>query len=126
MSPAVLPFRTHRRSPGIARSVVLVAMMAMSVACGSDSKAEVVRIEPETGSPTGEARAVEDKGRDGFIELSTDADDPKVAALPPMGFNQYNHFGLHIDEVTMREVADAMVANGMRDAGYVYVNIDDS
>jgi alpha-galactosidase len=30
-----------------------------------------------------------------------------------------------VSEQLMRETADAMVANGMRDAGYVYLNIDD-
>lgn len=49
-----------------------------------------------------------------------------TATGPPMGFNHYNNFGNAINESTMREIADAMVRNGMRDAGYVYLNIDDS
>ncbi|ONH28995.1 hypothetical protein BL253_18090 [Pseudofrankia asymbiotica] len=49
-----------------------------------------------------------------------------VSAGPPMGFNHYNHFGNGVTEATVREIADAMVRNGMRAAGYVYVNIDDS
>jgi alpha-galactosidase len=49
-----------------------------------------------------------------------------IAAVPPMGFNHYNHFGNSVTESVMREIVDAMVANGMRDAGYRYVNIDDS
>jgi alpha-galactosidase len=47
-------------------------------------------------------------------------------AGPPMGFNHYNAFGNAVDEAKIREVADAMVRNGMRDAGYSYVNLDDS
>ena len=42
-----------------------------------------------------------------------------------MGWNSWNHYGCEIDEALIRRTADAMVANGMRDAGYVYVNIDD-
>jgi alpha-galactosidase len=42
-----------------------------------------------------------------------------------MGWNSYNHFRLKIDDKTIREVADAISANGMKDAGYVYINIDD-
>jgi alpha-galactosidase len=42
-----------------------------------------------------------------------------------MGWNSWNKFADKIDEATVRQVADAMVASGLRDAGYVYVNIDD-
>jgi alpha-galactosidase len=48
-----------------------------------------------------------------------------VARLPPMGWNAWNHFHDDIDDKTVREVADAIVATGMRDAGYTYINIDD-
>lgn len=50
---------------------------------------------------------------------------PGLAATPPMGWNSWNHYGCEINEALIRQTADAMVANGMRDAGYVYVNIDD-
>ncbi len=49
-----------------------------------------------------------------------------LAKTPPMGWNSWNLFGEKIDDKTVREIADAMVASGMRDAGYVYVNIDDT
>ncbi len=49
----------------------------------------------------------------------------QLAPTPPMGWNSWNKFGCDIDENLIRETADAMVASGMRDAGYVYVNIDD-
>jgi len=49
----------------------------------------------------------------------------ELARTPPMGWNSWNHYGCSIDEDLIRRTADAMVANGMRDAGYVYVNIDD-
>ena len=48
-----------------------------------------------------------------------------LAPTPPMGWNSWNKFGCKIDEKLMRETADAMVASGMRDAGYRYLNIDD-
>ena len=48
-----------------------------------------------------------------------------IAQTPPMGWNSWNHFGCNIDEKLIRATADAMVANGMRDAGYAYVNLDD-
>ena len=52
--------------------------------------------------------------------------DNGLARTPPMGWNSWNHFRGQVDDATVRTIADAMVANGMRDAGYVYVNIDDT
>jgi alpha-galactosidase len=51
---------------------------------------------------------------------------PDVAVTPPMGWNSWNHFAAKIDDATVRAQADAMVASGMRDAGYRYINIDDT
>ena len=48
------------------------------------------------------------------------------AQTPPMGWNSWNHFRDKVDDATIRAQADAMVSSGMRDAGYVYINIDDT
>ena len=48
-----------------------------------------------------------------------------LALTPPMGFNTWNTFATNINEVLLRETADTMVKNGMRDAGYNYIVIDD-
>jgi alpha-galactosidase len=48
-----------------------------------------------------------------------------VALTPPMGWNSWNKFGCDVTEQLVRETADAMVASGMRDAGYVFLVIDD-
>jgi len=49
-----------------------------------------------------------------------------LAKTPPMGWNSWNLFAEKIDDQTVRTMADAMVTSGMRDAGYIYVNIDDT
>ncbi len=49
-----------------------------------------------------------------------------LARTPPMGWNSWNRFASRVDDATVRQVADAMARNGMRDAGYIYVNIDDT
>jgi alpha-galactosidase len=49
-----------------------------------------------------------------------------LALTPPMGWNSWNQFQDHADDQLIREIADALVSSGMRDAGYVYVNIDDA
>ena len=48
-----------------------------------------------------------------------------LAATPPMGWNSWCRYGTGINEELIKKVADAMVATGMRDAGYVYVGLDD-
>ncbi|GGY59322.1 glycoside hydrolase family 27 protein [Pseudoduganella albidiflava] len=49
----------------------------------------------------------------------------ELAKTPQMGWNTWNTFACDIDEQLIRESADALVSSGMREAGYVYVNIDD-
>lgn len=48
-----------------------------------------------------------------------------LALTPPMGWNSWNKFACNVDENLIKQMADAMVANGMKDAGYTYLNIDD-
>jgi alpha-galactosidase len=52
--------------------------------------------------------------------------DPTLAATPPMGWNSWNHFAGKVDDADVRAAADYMVSSGMKAAGYVYVNIDDT
>ncbi len=47
-----------------------------------------------------------------------------LAFTPPMGWSTWNHFHHDISDALVRAQADALVSSGMRDAGYVYVNID--
>lgn len=42
-----------------------------------------------------------------------------------MGWNSWRHFGCNVSEALIRQTADALVASGMREAGYRYVVIDD-
>ncbi|HUE82093.1 MAG TPA: glycoside hydrolase family 27 protein [Pyrinomonadaceae bacterium] len=49
----------------------------------------------------------------------------RLALTPPMGWNSWNKFGCDVDEKLIRETADAMVASGMKAAGYQYIVIDD-
>jgi hypothetical protein len=48
-----------------------------------------------------------------------------LALTPPMGWNSWNTFAANIDEDLIKGTADTMIANGMRDAGYVYLVVDD-
>ncbi len=54
------------------------------------------------------------------------AQGPVLAATPPMGWNSWNWFAEKVTDKDVRQAADLLVSSGMRDAGYVYVNIDDT
>ena len=44
---------------------------------------------------------------------------------PPMGWNSWNTFAAKIDEKLIMETADKMVSEGLLDAGYEYLVVDD-
>lgn len=48
-----------------------------------------------------------------------------LAPVPPMGWNSWNTFYDKISEELIFGIADAMVENGLKDAGYEYLIIDD-
>jgi len=50
----------------------------------------------------------------------------QLAATPPMGWNSWNHFAGKVTDADVRAAVDALVSSGMRDAGYTYVNVDDT
>lgn len=49
-----------------------------------------------------------------------------LAKTPPMGWNSWNKFASKVDDAGVRQMADAIATNGMKQAGYIYVNIDDT
>jgi alpha-galactosidase len=51
--------------------------------------------------------------------------DNGLAKTPPMGWNSWNKFGCDVSDKLIREMTDAVVSSGMKDAGYEYVVIDD-
>ncbi|XP_058007906.1 alpha-galactosidase 3 isoform X3 [Hevea brasiliensis] len=48
-----------------------------------------------------------------------------LARTPQMGWNSWNFFACNINEIVIKETADALISTGLADLGYVYVNIDD-
>lgn len=48
-----------------------------------------------------------------------------LALTPPMGWSSWNQFGDLIDETLIKSTIDAMISNGLKDAGFIYVNLDD-
>ena len=50
---------------------------------------------------------------------------PELAPTPPMGWNSWNTFGVHIDENLIKEMSGALISSGMLEAGFNYIVIDD-
>ena len=48
-----------------------------------------------------------------------------LGMTPPMGWNSWNTFTWEINEELIKQAADAFIENGLKDAGYEYVVIDD-
>ena len=52
--------------------------------------------------------------------------DNGLARTPPMGWNSWNKYACAgLNEQVVRATADAIASNGMKDAGYQFVNLDD-
>lgn len=49
-----------------------------------------------------------------------------LAETPQMGWNSWNKFQGNISEEVIKGIADAMVEEGLLEAGYTYLNIDDT
>jgi alpha-galactosidase len=60
------------------------------------------------------------------LSASTAQAQSSVAQTPPMGWNSWNFFADKVTDKDIRGAADQLVATGMKDAGYIYVNIDDT
>jgi alpha-galactosidase len=60
------------------------------------------------------------------VNAQMSGSSPMLAATPPMGWNSWNFFAEKVTDKDIRAAADDLVSTGMKDAGYIYVNIDDT
>ena len=61
----------------------------------------------------------------GVVAQESSSPSANLALTPTMGWNSWNKFACNVSEDLIKGMADAVVKSGMKDAGYVYVNIDD-
>ncbi|CEJ92879.1 hypothetical protein VHEMI08507 [[Torrubiella] hemipterigena] len=54
------------------------------------------------------------------------APDPNLQPLPPMGFNNWARFMSNINESIFVDAVAAMARNGLQQAGYTRINLDDA
>ncbi|HUI09102.1 MAG TPA: glycoside hydrolase family 27 protein [Bacteroidota bacterium] len=76
---------------------------------------------PGTYAVTLRARNAEGKADRGLKIVAGD----RVALTPPLGWNSWNCFATAVDDAKVRAAADAMVASGLSQHGWTYINIDD-
>ena len=48
-----------------------------------------------------------------------------IAPTPPMAWNSWYVYRFGVNEAKMKKAADLMVSKGLKDAGYIYCNLDD-
>lgn len=60
-----------------------------------------------------------------FLVASGAQAQSTLAPTPPMGWNSWNHFACKVTAADVRGAADSIASNGMKEVGYVYVNVDD-
>lgn len=48
-----------------------------------------------------------------------------IGRLPAMGWNSWNEYGCNINESIFITTAQKLVSTGLKDLGYIYVNVDD-
>lgn len=61
-----------------------------------------------------------------FVALIANSQNsPEILSTPPMGWISWNLFEGNINEKLVKEIADALVSTGMKEAGYEYLILDD-
>lgn len=60
----------------------------------------------------------------GMASLNAAA-QPAAIEPPVMGWSSWNTYRIHINEELIKRQADAMVDRGLKDAGYLFINVDD-
>ena len=112
--------RQHRISAFISRFALLQAIALFLVFNGLTSMLHAQTMGTNVGQVV-DPSGVSTKGAHVTI---AESQTQTLAPTPPMGWSTWNHFRHNISDATVRAQADALVSTGMRDAGYVYVNID--
>ena len=126
-----------------AKNLVFAAFGAVALSCASQAEGTVefrecpkcdkrIRIDLAAGKAYVNLSKLDGVGKEFLAarakRLLADAKipparDPKIRPL--MGWSSWNTFGVEISERVILETARAMATNGLKDAGYSYVNIDD-
>src|SRR5450830_514958 len=99
-------------------ALAVAALLSLSVALVGASTAAA---QPATASPPAQLGAAPSKPTPPVPPAPPDT----LVPTPPMGFNDWNAFGCSVSAELIEQTADALVASGLKDLGYEYVNIDD-
>ena len=51
--------------------------------------------------------------------------DNGLGLTPPLGWNTWNKFHCDINETIVKTAVQRLIATGLRDKGYKYINLDD-
>lgn len=59
------------------------------------------------------------------LNITNASAQPAAIEPPVMGWSSWNTYRIHINEDLIKSQADAMVGRGLKDAGYLFINVDD-
>lgn len=116
------------RQPGRNLHLVCAFVLAGTISCGLAVAQSASAPGPASNGVA--ARAAGDpatsskRAESGIGGLPVDQSS-RLALKPPMGWNGWKHWEDAVTDAIVRQQVDALASNGMKAAGYEYVNLDD-
>jgi alpha-galactosidase len=118
--------------PAVSAGLTCGLLIVLSLAASSGvSSSKIAARSGESSAAKAQSRLSEPAGqsspdKDQAPSPAVRADRDGLALTPPMGWYPWNIFGEEPqNEKLIKEIADALVSSGMKDAGYAYVGPDE-
>jgi alpha-galactosidase len=131
--PRINGARTFGVRPGAPFLFTIAATGERPMTFAADNLPAGLTLDPNTGHITGSLKApgtqrVTLRARNARGEATRELQiscGNLIALTPPLGWNSWNCFGCDVTQANVIAAADAMVASGLINHGWTYINIDD-
>jgi alpha-galactosidase len=131
--PRINGARVYGARPGSPFLFSIAATGARPMSFSASGLPHGLRLDPQSGQISGVLKEsgifqVRVRAKNGFgkaEQVMRFVSGNTIALTPPMGWNSWNGFGCDVTEANVRSAADAMVASGLVNHGWTYINIDD-
>jgi len=131
--PRINGARVYGSRPGSPFLFSIAATGARPMSFSASGLPHGLRLDPQSGQISGVLKEsgtfqVRVRAKNGFgkaEQVLRFVSGNAIALTPPLGWNSWNGFGCDVTEANVRSAADAMVASGLVNHGWTYINIDD-